>query len=207
MTREIIFTEKEAIRSEILRIYKLDIALFNEKEKVLLDKHIDRISLQPYKSIDDKITMYMGTNLVSFYIDLQIPISCSFLLNDIERYKRKNNISELNLKKGLAFDKVMFQTTSKKNRDKMMKEYSLVFEYIRKDFSNIITHIRENQDNEGRLQKISIPLSKKNYRFNREFYSFDLQIENDQLIISNFSIKKGISKQCGKRYKEEKCKK
>ncbi|CVH76617.1 hypothetical protein BN3662_01692 [Clostridiales bacterium CHKCI006] len=192
---EIQRNEREEIRNEIIKLLKINPSYMDEKEAASLEGHIDRILLEPYSSVSRQIESYMNRHHEDMMIDIMDASAASFLDEEIEALRKNAGTLDKELSMMLEFDAMKYRKGTKDEKNQMLShvfEKLMIAGMILRDYSEVISYLKANQDNAEALKDIGREIKKEQYRIDRKYYSIEAVINKKQMTVLQFSLREGI---------------
>ena len=192
---EIQRNEREEIRNEIIKLLKINPSYMDEKEAASLEGHIDRILLEPYSFVSRQIESYMNRHHEDMMIDIMDASAASFLDEEIEALRKNAGTLDKELSMMLEFDAMKYRKGTKDEKNQMLShvfEKLMIAGMILRDYSEVISYLKANQDNAEALKDIGREIKKEQYRIDRKYYSIEAVINKKQITVLQFSLREGI---------------
>ena len=191
---EIQRNEREEIRNEIIKLLKINPSYMDEKEAASLEGHIDRILLEPYSSVSRQIESYMNRHHEDMMIDIMDASAASFLDEEIEALRKNAGTLDKELSMMLEFDAMKYRKGTKDEKNQMLTrvfEKLMIAGMILRDYSEVISYLKANQDNAEVLKDIGREIKKEQYRIDRKYYSIEAVVNKKQMTVLQFSLREG----------------
>lgn len=191
---EIQRNEREEIRNEIIKLLKINPSYMDEKEAASLEGHIDRILLEPYSSVSRQIESYMNRHHEDMMIDIMDASAASFLDEEIEALRKNGGTLDKELSMMLEFDAMKYRKGTKDEKNQMLTrvfEKLMIAGMILRDYSEVISYLKANQDNAEVLKDIGREIKKEQYRIDRKYYSIEAVVNKKQITVLQFSLREG----------------
>ena len=191
---EIQRNEREEIRNEIVKLLKINPSYMDEKEAARLEGHIDRILLEPYSCVSGQIESYMKHHHEDMMIDIMDASAASFLDEEIEALRRNAGTLNKELSTMLEFDALKYRKGTKDEKNQMLThvfEKLMIAGTILRDYSEVISYLKSNQDNAEALKDIGREIKKEQYRIDRKYYSIEAVVNKKQMTVLQFSLREG----------------
>lgn len=182
------------IKNMIYEHFKINPSLMNPDDNNHLHIHISNIlAMKNDSDIRSTVRKYIKENEKSMKREWKDIIEISILKSEIDLMKTQNDEIGKLIQPILKFnDEKMMNARKQTRKNLILKGWHLlvVVSLIRTDFNDMMNYIKENQANDEVLSDISQVIKQKYYRIDRDYYSFDLIADNNQLHITKFNIKK-----------------
>ncbi len=189
---EIMMSDYDKIRHLFIERLSIDPSLMNRRESELLEQHIDRIVMQPFPSVYEKMEKYLDKHYDEVLKGLKYPIIGNTVKNKINSVR--DNAGELskNLRNLLTFNDEQFKSMPNKRRMEILTRSwnnTMLANKIRSDWDEVMYYLKRHQNDEAGIKVIANELQKEHYRIDRKYYIFDVIVNKEQITISSFTIR------------------